>query len=263
MKIGIIGVGVVGKAIKKGFENTHEIFLHDPKLGTNIENVTENTNFSYIAVPTPNDPETGKCDISIIESVLNEIPNNHKIIIKSTMVPGSTKYLQEKYPNLIIGCSPEFLRSATSEYDFKNQDILVVGTNNFQLAEEVFQQHKEAGVMRNEKFFHVTPTQAELVKYAKNSFYAMKVIFANQFHDLAENLGEEWSIVKEIITTNQEQPIGPSHLNSPKYGERGYGGECLPKDTLALNNYLEERGIKYNIIQAILNDNESLRAEKD
>ena len=191
MKIGIIGVGVVGKAIKNGFENSHEIFLHDPKLGTELRNVTDNTDFSYIAVPTPSNPETGECDISIIESILDQMPDGQRIIIKSTVIPGSTKYLQEKYPRLIIGCSPEFLRSATSEDDFKNQDLLVVGTDDEELAEEVFKHHLEAGVMRKKQFFHVTPTQAELVKYAKNSFYAMKVIFANQFHDLAKTLGEE------------------------------------------------------------------------
>jgi len=263
VKIGIIGVGVVGKAIKNGFESTHEIFLHDPKLGTNIENVTDNTNFSYIAVPTPSNPKTGECDISIVESVLDKIPDGHKVIIKSTVIPGSTKYLQNKYPKLVIGCSPEFLRSSTSENDFKNQDILVVGSEDSKLAEEVFQQHMEAGVMRKENFFHVTPTQAELVKYAKNSFYAMKVIFANQFHDFAKHVGEEWADVKEIITTEQEQMIGPSHLNSPKDGERGYGGECLPKDTLALNFQLERLGTKYNLIGAIIEDNVTLKNEKN
>ncbi|MFL2958373.1 MAG: hypothetical protein ACJZ4Z_06250 [Candidatus Thalassarchaeaceae archaeon] len=261
MKIGIIGVGVVGKAIKNGFENTHEIFLHDPKLGTELRNVTDNTNFSYIAVPTPSNPETGECDISIIESILNQMPDGQRIIIKSTVIPGSTKYLQEKYPRLIIGCSPEFLRSATSENDFKNQDILVVGTDDEKLAKEVFEHHLEAGVMRKNQFFHVTPTQAELVKYAKNSFYAMKVIFANQFHDLAKNLGEEWMDVKEIITTDQQQMIGPSHLNSPELGNRGFGGECLPKDALALKFQLEKMEIKYNLIQAIIDDNKILKGE--
>jgi UDP-glucose 6-dehydrogenase len=191
------------------------------------------------------------------------MPDGQRIIIKSTVIPGSTKYLQEKYPRLIIGCSPEFLRSATSKDDFKNQDLLVVGTDDEELAEEVFKHHLEAGVMRKKQFFHVTPTQAELVKYAKNSFYAMKVIFANQFHDLAKTLGEEWRDVKEIITTDQEQVIGPSHLNSPEGGNRGFSGECLPKDTLALKFQLEKMEIKYNLIQAIIDDNKILKGENN
>ena len=258
MKIGIIGVGIVGNAIKSGFEGTHEIFLHDPKLETTLRNVTDNTNFSYIAVPTPSNPSNGECDISIIESILKELPEGHNVVIKSTIIPGTTTLLEKKYPHLNIGCSPEFLRSATSEYDFKNQDILVVGTTNEYLADMVLEQHKIAGVVNSDNFFHVTPTQAELVKYAKNSFYAMKVIFANQFHDLSEAMGEDWSVVKDIITTPQEQIIGPSHLNSPSEVQRGYGGECLPKDTLALSSKLESMGIRYNLIEAIIRDNEEL-----
>ena len=73
-----------------------------------------------------------------------------------------------------------------------------------------------------------------------------------------KNLGEEWD-VKEIITTDQEQMIGPSHLNSPKEGNRGFGGECLPKDALALKFQLEKMGIKYNLIQAIMDDNKALK----
>jgi len=258
-KIGIIGVGVVGMAIKNGFEGVHQIFIHDPKLGTKIEDVIDNTDFSYIAVPTPSNPTTGECDISIVDLILSKMPENHNIIIKSTIIPGTTNYLQEKYPHLRIGCSPEFLRAATSEQDFKNQDILVVGTEHEELAREVFHQHEQAGVMRNDNFFHVTPTQAEIVKYAKNTFYAMKVIFANQFHDLAEEMGENWTLVKNIIITPQQQMIGPSHLESPRGSQRGYGGKCLPKDTLALKVQLEKKGIKYNLIDAILDDNEKLR----
>jgi UDPglucose 6-dehydrogenase len=262
-KIGIIGVGVVGKAMKEGFKDAHQLFLHDPKLGTSLENVTDNTDFSYIAVPTPSNPKTGECDTSIIESILSEIPDNHNIVIKSTIIPGTTNHLQEKYPNLKIGCSPEFLRSASSEYDFKNQDILVVGTNHKEIANDVLSHHLESDLLKSKNFFHVTPTQAELVKYAKNSFYALKVIFANQFHQLSKDLGEEWNVVKDIITTPQEQIIGPSHLSSPIEGQRGYGGECLPKDTLALKFELEKRGIKYNLIEALLKDNENLQRKNN
>ena len=106
--------------------------------------------------------------------------------------------------------------------------------------------------------FHVTPTQAELVKYAKNSFFAMKVIFGNQFQDYSESLGEDWGMVKEIITSPQNQAIGPSHLSQNTSGEKGFGGDCLPKDVLALVNELEKRGLDYELLRAVLKDNRRL-----
>ena len=130
-----------------------------------------------------------------------------------------------------IACSPEFLRSATSIEDFQNQDILVIGTQHQDLAESVIESHVQAGVVERSSCFVVSPTQAELVKYAKNSFYSMKVIFANQLYDYCEDLNEDWSKVKEIITKPQTQPIGDSHLDAISGMNRGFGGGCLLKNT--------------------------------
>ena len=88
---------------------------------------------------------------------------------------------------------------------------------SFRWVERVFQQHREAGVLAKEQTFQVTPTQAELVKYTKNTFYAVKVTFMNQMYDICEGLGEDWYKVRDIITAEQDQPIGPSHLD-PIFG---------------------------------------------
>ena len=128
-----------------------------------------------------------------------------------------------------------------------------------EVAELIFEHHRVAGVLSTDQRFHVSSTEAELVKYAKNNFYSLKVIFANQMFDICKAMGVEWGIVREIITAPQDQPIGDSHLEPLMGLMRGFGGKCLPKDTLALRELAKELGVAYTILGAMQYDNQRLR----
>ena len=132
-----------------------------------------------------------------------------------------------------------------------------MGTHHEDLANLILKHHLNSGILSRGEFFHVSPTEAEIVKYAKNTFYAMKVIFGNHFQRLANNLEQNWEVVKQIITHPQERGIVDSHLDE-FYGKMGFGGSCLPKDTIAIRGKFEELGLDAELFESILSDNEAL-----
>ena len=131
MKLGIIGQGYVGKAVKTTFEDYYEVLTYDisPEISntSNLLELVEKTDLVFICVPTPMKKD-GSCDISIVDKILEEI-NTYKEIrtilfaIKSTVLPGSTDKFISKYRNLNIVFNPEFLTEANFLEDFKNQGI--------------------------------------------------------------------------------------------------------------------------------------------
>ncbi len=251
MKIGIIGLGVVGEACKKGFEkNGYEVLVHDIKLKTKVSDVLD-TDVCFISVPTPSH-KSGECDTSIVENVigeLNDISYNGLIAIKSTVEPGTTNKMIKLYPNRKFAFVPEFLRERCAEDDFvNNHDLCVIGTSS----DKIFNLIKELHGDYPSRFIKVSETEAELCKYFNNSYNATLVTFANSFYELCKNMNVNYDNIKNTMINRNN--ISNNYLDCNE-NLRGFGGMCLPKDVNALNYLSKKLGLGIEFFKNLLKEN--------
>jgi UDPglucose 6-dehydrogenase len=240
MKIGIVGVGVVGGACKFGFELLgHELFTHDIRLNTSIDDVL-NTEVVFICVPSPS-TDDGSCDTSIVEEVILQLKNKHYsgvVAIKSTVEPGTTKRLVAE-TKMNICFVPEFLRERCAVTDFtENHDVCIIGTNDI----DTFELVKECHGNYPEKFINLTPTEAEFCKYFNNIYNAMLIIFANSFYEACKSKDVNYTNVKNAVVNRKH--IHGNYLECND-NFRGFGGMCLPKDVSALAAMMKDTNIEF------------------
>jgi len=255
MKVGIIGLGAVGSANKEGFEYIgHNVSVHDIKLDTKITDVCD-TEIVYLCVPTPQSDD-GSCDTRIIESVITEL-NLHEykgiIAIRSTVVPGFTQSMIERFNKLTICFVPEFLRERCAADDFiHNHKLLAVGTHDIWVYRKVVRCH--AGIP--EYIEHLTPNEAEVLKYYNNVYAALRVTFANNMFEICEKLDCDYTTIKNAYIKTGKATDMYLDVNS---NLRGYGGMCLPKDTIAIASLMKNLNIDLSLIQSIHDDNEKFK----
>ncbi len=237
-RISIIGTGFVGAAVARYFQSKNiQTGLFDPPKGLNDASVLRDADVIFVAVPTPYYPDTG-FDDSFLRDALQSIPAPGKIVVlKSTILPGTTDKLQTLFPEHRILINPEFLTETRVDYDMQepNRQILGYTTESRRDAEMVLDLLPRA---RFEKIVHARV--AEIVKCLTNSFYALKVAYANQMYDLSQSMGIDYEHVKECIYA--EPWLGNMHWEIFHKGYRGYGGKCIPKDmrsTIQLGNQLD------------------------
>lgn len=240
INIGIAGSsGMVGGAIKRYFKSkkNYKLHLYDKYDAVGSAEELNKADYIYIAVPTPYKDKIG-CDTSIVEEIVDGLDDNKIIIIKSTIIPGTTDKLQYKYPNQKILFSPEFLTELTADNDMSFPDRQIVGytKESYNVAKDVLQQLPLA------PFERMMPAKdAEMVKYFNNTWFSTKVIFANQIYDLCEEIGVDYEAVMDSAAADKR--IGRTHLKIFHHDYRGYGGKCLPKDTKALIHFADKNGI--------------------
>lgn len=254
--IGIIGFGIVGQALAFGFSqkdiaSKYKIQYFDKyKDSPPLEKVIKDSEFIFICLPTPMKQDESGIDLSIVEDMLAQITkftnNTDKIIIiKSTIVPGTTKKYESKYPKSNFAFNPEFLTEANYLADFINADRTIVGSNTDLTSRRVIALFRQR--FPSQKIFQTDTTTAEMVKYMANAFLSTKVMFANEVFDICSALGIKYEEVKSMVAADRR--IGNSHLDVTT--ARGFGGKCFPKDIVALIGRARDLKVEPKLLETV------------
>jgi UDPglucose 6-dehydrogenase len=263
-KVGIIGFGFVGESQAFAFSPVADIkiFDIDPDKRTHSLEEVLLQDLVFVCIPTPM-KEDGSQDLSMIENFFDGVApmttlRKPTYILKSTVLPGTTEKLKEKFNLNIVFC-PEFLTEKTAKLDMLTQSRIVLGGNP-----ELISQIKELFIARfGQKHYIDTDTiSAELIKYMANNFLTVKTSFFNEYYDLAEKLKANWGIVVEGVAADPR--IGNSHTKVPGHdGKRGFGGTCFPKDINAIIEFSKQNDIKMPTLEAAWETNLKVRPEQD
>ena len=265
MKIGIVGNGFVGSAIIHGFIlHVEDILIYDKdknRSSHEIEEVAEKSDVVFFCVPTPM-YESGECDLSIIENSISNFIKCAKrkkeqvIVIKSTIVPGTSEKLAKKYPDANFVFNPEFLTERRARLDFINTSRIVLGSNKTSALEIIEKLYKI-------RFPHVPIIKtdfgtARLIKYMANCFFATKISFMNEMKQICDAINGDWNKAMEGLMTDYR--IGNSHTEVPGHdGDLGFGGKCFPKDINAMIKKAEELGIEPTVMKGAWEKNKQVR----
>lgn len=246
-RIGIVGMGVVGKAVYNAFSPVYpDILTFDIEDPDSCIARLYDREFIFICTPADQVQSTA---YAIAEASGRE---NIVFILKSTVPPGTTEELQHICGNEWVFC-PEFLTDRTANLDFINAPRFIIGGTGGHGVEMVTDLYRHR--FRHTRIIKTTSRHAEFVKYMTNLFFMTKVTFMNEMFDASKELGLSWdSVVNQFISDGR---IGNSHLQVPgPDGKRGFGGKCFPEN---INTYLDwsaRAGVNDELIKTVreLND---------
>jgi len=271
MKIGIVGNGFVGSSVAYGFspqtgcDASVKIYDKDESKSTHsLSDVLNTSDYVFVSVPTPSNPD-GSISLNIIYDIFDEIDflNNRTdnvILLRSTVVPGTTRELKKRHPKLNIVFNPEFLTERSAKFDFINQSRFILGGNK--------RNTDKVSLLFKERFGESIPViqtnyeSAEMIKYMNNCYFATKVSFLNEMYQIANKCGANWDDAVEGFV--RDGRVGHSHMAVPgPDGKFGFGGSCFPKDVQAMINFSDSLGVSSNTLNGAWETNLKVRPEQD
>jgi len=249
-KIGIAGMGTVGKAVYHAFSPTFpDIKCFDiVDESTSVEDLFE-CDFIFICVPATEVQDLAHTIVTCTER------DDIVFILKSTVVPGTTDNLQQICGNHWV-FNPEFLTDRTAQLDFINSTRFILGGTGghaVDMVEDLFRER-----FRHTPIIKTTATAAEFVKYMVNLFFATKVSYMNEMRSVSDDLGLPWDSVMKMFSGDGR--IGKSHLEVPgPDGRFGFGGKCFPENINTYLEWAEKKGINKELITAVNEVNDIYR----
>ncbi len=257
LQIGFIGQGFIGRNLADNFaERGYAVVRYalEPEYVANKAEIAH-CDIVFIAVPTPTTPEG--FDFSSLKLVLPLVGEGKTAVIKSTILPGTTKLLQEQFPHIVILHSPEFLTEKNAKFETDSPLRNIVG---MPVDDEVHQvaAAQVMSILPTSPYARiVNAVESELIKYAGNNFLALKVVYMNIIYQAAEAVGANYEVVAEAMKGDPR--IGASHMNvidqSGHPGSipgRGAGGHCFPKDWAAFTDWYKDMCVDDAVGQAVL-----------
>lgn len=249
MQVGIVGGGVVGLAMKVMCPDATVFDPNKEEFSRNQWAVNE-CDISFICVPTPMSSD-GSCDTSIVEETVKWL-KTPLIVIRSTVAPGTTERLCEKYNKQII-FQPEYLGETVAHpmRDVISRSFVVLGgeSRSCAIAVDFYRSIYNSSV----RFYFTSSKIAEVAKYMENAFFAAKVAFVNEMFDIAAAHDVDYDELREIWLSDPRVERTHTFVYP---NNRGFGGKCLPKDMNAIVASSEKNGYTPRLLKAVLECNE-------
>lgn len=246
MKVGVIGYGHVGIAMKKLFKDA---VVYDKYKGIGSIAEINTCDSAFVCVPTPSG-ENGKCNTEAVDEVLSWC-NCNIIILRSTVFVGYTRQkVAELNKNIVF--QPEYYGETVNHpfADLADRKWLSFGGEP-KAIEMAIDTYKTV-INSNVRIYQASSDEVEMAKYMENAFLATKVTFVNEMFDICAKLGLNYNVIREIWTADPR--IGTSHTFIYK-NDRGYGGSCLPKDIAELHRLEKDNDVDDTLISAVIKKN--------